>query len=162
MATPTGHHGTGWTDSPWCWQNCSSKRWVMGAVETVGRSQCYPAPEEWDSWKPSPCHTTNRALLAERSGHMAARWKTCWQLGDRKMPWKQRADVWPWGRTTKLLLVWESASQKVRKLKSIKKILVQDDNQVWTEVTTKSWKRERLKNYLQAQQNASLHKLKSP
>ena len=37
-----------------------------------------------------PCRTTNRPLLAEDWGHMAARWKTCWQLGDRKMPWKQR------------------------------------------------------------------------
>lgn len=82
---------TGWDEQT----VAGAVRWA--AVVSYGRTgDCGPGPVLSSTRgmgqlkEPSPCHTTNRALLAELWGHMAARWKTCWQLGDRKMPWKQR------------------------------------------------------------------------
>lgn len=85
MAPPIEHHGTGWTDCPWCWQESSSEWWVMGLVETAGRAQCYPAPEEWDSWK-SPCPATPQTEPCWLSS------EATWRHGERP------ADSWGTGR----------------------------------------------------------------
>lgn len=87
MAVSVEHHEAGWTDSIWF---CSA------AVSYGSSRDCRPGPLLFSTRgmgqlkEPLPRRDTNRALLAELWGHMAARWKTCWQLGDRRMPWKQR------------------------------------------------------------------------
>lgn len=148
---------------------------VPGAGRTAATSG-----ELWVQWRLWAGHSViqhQRNETAESPRPAAPQTEPCWLSAQATWRHGERpADSWGTGRChgnreqtcdpgagrQKLLLVWESTSQKVRKLKSIKKTLVQDNNQVWTGVTTKSWKREQLKNYLQAQQNTSLHKLKSP
>lgn len=86
IAAPLEHHGTGWTDSPACRVLAREQQWwVMGLVETVGWAQCYPAPEEWDSWKsPRPA--------APQTDPCWLRTEATWRHGERP------ADSWGTGR----------------------------------------------------------------
>lgn len=61
------------------------QRWVMGLVETAGRAHCYPAPEEWDSWK-SPRTAVPQTELCWLSS------EATWRHGERP------ADSWRTGR----------------------------------------------------------------
>lgn len=78
-ASPLGHQGTIWIDSPRCWQDSSSERWIMAAVETAGPHVIQHQRNE----------TAERAPQTEPCWLSA---EATWQHGERP------ADSWGTGR----------------------------------------------------------------